>query len=356
MTNEPDWNNGPIEVEKQLWKVCRQLKETEVRTGLFRRMVKENVATGDVRSFVNKQAKLKRVNHEVHLGTVKHAMKNKLNDTLASADYLRKSKKELKGVLNSKFMYSKSKCRDLVRTYMRDAGHHKEKQITRLNRKFKHCKQRMNVSKPDSNPLPSEIEQIVNGVNIFMGALVPERSADPMICDKTIKLSKCELAFLRKGPRFMMRQTINEKEFSTELGKMVVKEKYDEADRLEDDLNVSTSRSEEVGLAERMVVAEAGLTYDKESRVIDMGRFKATNYKFNKFVHLPEAGSVESEAKHEIRKLEMLRIFRKSCTERTGVTSYSKSHGRLSIAKPRNVAVSVHNESHGEPSIAKSGT
>ena len=53
--------------------------------------------------------------------------------------------------------------------------------------------------------LPAEVETMVNGVNIFVEEVEPERSVDPMIHDKAIKLSKSELAFLRKGSRFMFR-------------------------------------------------------------------------------------------------------------------------------------------------------
>ena len=138
-----------------------------------------------------------------------------------------------------------------------------------------------------------------------------------MICDKSIKLTKSELAFLRKGPRFMMRQPANESDFCTEIGKMIVKEKYEKTDWTE--LNTSSSSGDDhapdVALteAEKQIVAESGMTYDKEYKVVDMGRFKATNYKFNRYVHLPEAGSVENEAKHEIRKAEMMKIFKKTC-------------------------------------------
>ena len=145
-----------------------------------------------------------------------------------------------------------------------------------------------------------------------------------MICDRSIRLTKSELAFLRRGPGFMMRQTVNEKEFCTELGKMVVKEKYDEADRnIADDSQISnrnnddsqTSTSNILDEAERRITAEWGMTYDKESGFIDMGKFRATNYKFNKFVHLPEASSIGMEARHEVRKAEMLRIFREVCSD-----------------------------------------
>ena len=148
----------------------------------------------------------------------------------------------------------------------------------------------------EDEDLPPEVNEIIKGVNIFQSDLEPEKSADPMICDKNIKLTKCELAFLRRGPRFMLRQNTNDKDFCTELGKMIVKQKYDQ---LENGDGMSDTEEDDLKEEERKIVAESGLTYDKETKTIDMGKFKATNYKFNKFVHLPDAESIEKESKHE---------------------------------------------------------
>ena len=297
MTSVP--NNSPRKVEKRLFRVCKKVREVEARAGLLRRMKKEGVATSDVRNFVRKQAELKRVNKHIHIPTVKQAMKDKLSDTYASLAELRKSKREIKEDLNYRFLYPKSKCRKLVSSYMREAADHKKRQHKRLNRKFDHCKEKMNeLTKDPRIPLPPEVCRIIEGVNIFNKDLEPERSADPMICDKSIKLSKCELAFLRKGPRFMMREATNEGDFCTEIGKMIVKEKYDHADRPDPDNDNScddSKTSRDLDMIDQKLTAEAALTYDKESSVIDMGKFRATNYKFNKMVHLPGSEDVERE-------------------------------------------------------------
>ena len=50
------------------------------------------------------------------------------------------------------------------------------------------------------------------------------------------------------------------------------------------------------------MIAESGLTYDKEFKTIDMGKSKANYYKFNQFLHLSQAESVEKESRNEIRK------------------------------------------------------
>ena len=343
MTSDP--NNSPRKVEKRLFRVCKRVREAEVRTGLFRRMKRQGIATSDVRNFVRKQAELKRVNKHVHVPTIKQAMKDKLSDTYASLVELRKSKKEIKEDLNHRFLYPKSKCRKLVKSYMRDTADHKNRQYKKSNDKFDHCKEKMNEFTKDTRLLLSpDICKIIDGVNIFNKDLEPEKSADPMICDKTIKLSKCELAFLRKGPRFMMREAINENDFCTEIGKMIVKEKYDQADRVDPD-NDESVVSGDIDSIDQKLTAEAALTYDKESGVIDMGKFRATNYKFNKMVFLPESESIEREAKHEIRKAEMLRVFKKVCSESGTTSSYNKNKNKKSSHR-------ISEPSHGKPSIA----
>ena len=232
-------------VEKRLANICLKIKETEVKIGFFRHMVRDGVATADVRSFVEKQAKLKRVDQNVHAPTVRQAMKSKLIDTIASLELLKKSKRDLVDSLCSEFSFPKSKCRNLIRSYMRDATVHKERHNERLSKKFKHCKKKMKINhdiveKQMIDCLPSEVKEIASGVNIFQNDLLPERSADPMICDKSIKLSKSELAFLRKGPRFMARQAITENDFCTELNKMIVKDKYEQADDIDLDNSDAT--------------------------------------------------------------------------------------------------------------------
>ena len=145
MTSEPVWNNGPEVVEKQLWRVCKKLKEKEVTADILGRMAREGVATGNVRSIVSNQAKLKHANKRVHLSTVNHAMRNKFSTASSSICELRRREKELSDVLHYNFKHPKSRCWNIIRTYMGEAVYHKERQKERLNKKFEHCKKRMRV-------------------------------------------------------------------------------------------------------------------------------------------------------------------------------------------------------------------
>ena len=141
-------------MEKRLSRVCRKIKETEVKARLFDRMVREDVATADVRNFVHNQTKLKRVNKAVHLPTAR----------------------DLKNVLNSEHNYSKSKCRKMIRSSMERAEYHKNRHIKCLKRKFKHCKSKMDdITEHITESLTENVNEIVEGVNIFHSEVVPEK-------------------------------------------------------------------------------------------------------------------------------------------------------------------------------------
>ena len=92
-------------VERQLTKVCRQLNVTEVNIGMFRRMVKTNVATNDVRSFAFNQQNLNRQSSRTAMILSRVAMKQKLRDAYSTARSLRDRKKMLKESLQPRGMF-----------------------------------------------------------------------------------------------------------------------------------------------------------------------------------------------------------------------------------------------------------
>ena len=65
----------PVRVERRLHKVCKKLNGTEVNIGLFHRMIKNGVATNDVRSFTLNQQKLKKSKSKPSSALLKTAMK-----------------------------------------------------------------------------------------------------------------------------------------------------------------------------------------------------------------------------------------------------------------------------------------
>ena len=95
-------------------------------------------------------------------------------------------------------------------------------------KKYHHCESKMKVDKDrcDFSDIPANVWELVKGVNLFQDKdLRPEKCAEPMICAPDIVLSEAEVAFLRKGPRFMLRPETDKNDFKLEVEKMTVKER-----------------------------------------------------------------------------------------------------------------------------------
>ena len=72
--------------------------------------------------------------------------------------------------------------------------------------------------------MPEGVIEYIEGINIFNSKVSPVGAVGPMICSSRIELNENERLFLEKGPRFMMRGELNEKEFRVEIEKMIAKE------------------------------------------------------------------------------------------------------------------------------------
>ena len=105
------------------------------------------------------------------------------------------------------------------------AADHRLKHRIKARKKYTHCERKMARDKDmnDFGDIPDKAWALLQGVNIFQDEkVVPEDTAEPMICSPSISISKAELAFLKKGPRFMLRQEVDECEFRVDLEKMML--------------------------------------------------------------------------------------------------------------------------------------
>ena len=165
--------------------------------------------------------------------------------------------------------------------------------------------------KCDLKDIPESVWDIVKGVNLFQGAVVdPEDSADPMVCSPEINLNESEMAFLKKGPRFMIRNESDIDGFKIEMEKMTVKEKMGASS--EGTLDTDESVVTETSLTEEAQneAAKTAMVYNKSDKALDLGKMKATDYKYNKHVFLPKHETVERESLHDIRRTTMLEAFK----------------------------------------------
>ena len=112
-------------VEKQLKEICMKLNETEANVEMFCNMVRNGIATNDVRNFVSKQSDMKRANNKYDLKLSRSVMRRKLDDACAQASRLRRTKNEIESLLTGKHGYSKSKLRNLVNRVKKQNTYHK---------------------------------------------------------------------------------------------------------------------------------------------------------------------------------------------------------------------------------------
>ena len=344
-------------VEEQLKGVCRKLNEIEANVEMFSQMVSNGVATNDVRNFVVKQSNMKKSDNKYDLKLSKTAMRRKLNDACAQGSKLRRTKRELESLLITQHGYSKSKLRNLINRVRKQNTYHRTRHKTKTIHKYKHCEKKMKtVSRVINNKsIPRDVWEVLKNVELFNDDLDPQPPADPMICDVNIKLSPEEMDFLRRGPRFMLRQQTNLTDFQIELEKMIAKEKFGDREKEDEeyDSGISSGESDtedsscgDLEFLSDRVAAEAAMVYLKKEKRLDLSRLKATNYKFNKFVHLPRAQQATAEAKHEVRRVAMEKIFNESCNQLDKEKRMDGTENRCDSRKKKK-AVKVERKSTG---------
>ena len=107
----------------------------------------------------------------------------------------------------------------------------------------------------------------------------------------------------------MVRQEVSEADFKTDLEKMTVKEKYN--DREDEGSELLDTSTDSVAIRAEKEEAKSTMVYLRSERSLDLGKMRATNYKYNKHVYLPKNDSTEKEALHEVRRMTMLDCFKK---------------------------------------------
>ena len=161
---------------------------------------------------------------------------------------------------------------------------------------------------------PAHTSEILSRVNIFSQdqySVRPEPSIGPFICDESIKLSPDELKILSRGPKFMVREELSSDEFDLEVEKMVAKQKFNDAFKSEDDLSSATTMQDtaqyirtnadgqtkpvtsnqklgEHDFNVKWAEYSGEMVYNEVDKVVDLGNLRASAYKYNKEIFVPE--------------------------------------------------------------------
>ena len=197
-----------------------------------------------------------------------------------------------------------------VRRAQEKVRHRKRQRKRKDDTKFKRIKEKQEREKMVEE-IPAETWEIIKDTNVFRKEeMEKETLIGPMICSTDISLSKEEIAFLTKGPKFMLRNELDEIEFSTEVEKMIAKQSYGEGEEGENGEEEETGERDK-SLERRLekIEAEAKMTYNKETKSLDMGNLKTSEYKYNRYIFLPRPGKAEKETLHNIRRREMKKVF-----------------------------------------------
>ena len=162
-------------------------------------------------------------------------------------------------------------------------------------------------------------------LKVFTGETIhQEDPKPPVITCSDIILTEDELAILKRGPKFTLRNTLSKEDYMAEVEKGLIKKKYDmigkeeiEGKVVEDDLEEEDEEDRRIREEAEWQEVKSSMIYDFENKEMDFGRSRATNWKGNKRIVLPKSGSTHLEAYLEIRRKTASKIW-DQCMEMLG--------------------------------------
>ena len=145
---------------------------------------------------------------------------------------------------------------------------------------------------------------IYSDLSVFNGPDgLPKRQEPlgPFICDKSIILSPEEILILKKSPKFSIMSEVDEKDYKIETEKMLCKHRYSfkkEKKKLYDHIETLEGKDMNKNLKKRKQDRKEEISkiwtdtkdryvYNPVNRSVSFLKRKPTDYKFNKYTHLP---------------------------------------------------------------------
>ena len=145
----------------------------------------------------------------------------------------------------------------------------------------------------------------------------------------------------------MLRQETSLLEFKTELEKMTVKEKISALNSGSSTPDESLTTDKELSEEASKEEAKTAMVYLKSEKVLNLGKLKATDYKYNKHIFLPKGETAEKEALHEVRRMSMLEAFKETMgkhSERKDKQKIETNLTKLELAGMKSLQRRVKNE------------
>ena len=365
-------------VECLLDETYEKLAGTEANIYVFTTLRGLGLATNDVLSFAKKQTIHKRVLKHPDRKVILSAMKSKLQDALSFAKRLRQRRDSLRKKLQKEIGNNGNEFRRLQDKLVNKYRGVKANEMAKAIKKVDHIKEREQLSKTVRNA-PVDTLEYLSGVNIFSTSqhdVRPEPPSKPFICDPQIKFHENELKLLARGPKFMVRERLKNDEFELDLEKSFAKNKYNNIfkESKDDCLSSRDTSESSLGPNERVhqtnnlsnetqgVVREnkvsdvrnnselwvensSNMVYNLKTKQFDLGNLRATKYKFNKEVFLPDPESTENEQLYELRRSEMRRIYNRACqSDNKPTVSHKSFNPETNLSKGEQLGLKVSNK------------
>ena len=287
-------------------------------------------------------------------------MRSKLSDALVYAKRLRRLRDGLKKKLSKEYGENRTalrRCLEALYSYYKTK---KAEEMSDARNKIDHLLEKEQLNNV-IREAPGETSELLSGLSIFspsQNELKPEPPTKPFVCDKSIELSPNELKLLARGPKYMVRDELSAEDFEVELEKMIAKKKLDTAfnkdDLKMDELGKVSAPHADQQLCENSGKSDMGkinnsklskannsnilweeqannMVYNIKDKSFNFGNLRATSYKHNKNVFLPQPESSDIEKNHEYRKSEMRRIFKRAVHKSNAKDSKSKPNHSESI-------------------------
>ena len=322
----------------QLNKIYADISDDNLRIWLLRELMKRNLSTRDIYSFINGQAKLRTDLKLLDYKTMTSAMRTKLNDIKKKLSRKIKKKLTLEDELDEEVVKmntkkhkkeNKKRSREIEKKYKMKIAHYtlKQKQkIVKCARKKKNFIKRTEV--PENMKDFKKLVVFKDPCDLPR----PQKPKGPFICDHTIKLDPEELVILNKDPKFSICRKVELLNFLLEVEKMLSKHRYsrsgvknkenldrikcitsDRVQQLLEEANIDNSLdhvSRRREIKKRWEEEKHRFVFNPLTQTINFNSRRATDYKLNKNVNLPKPLTCEEEFECETRKQAFIETYK----------------------------------------------
>ena len=364
------------ELKTRLQETYIKSTEYETRRKLLNTLVNEDLATRDIYSFLMNQAQNRLMDKRLDKKILKQAMGAKISDLKASHKQSEIDSKTLEKLLKRALNNKRQKFRRCIRSLKNKSKKIKHLMIKSYKKKIRHYRNTQkeqfmvsNAARKIFNPtlVPNKLKSYGN-LSIFKTPNhlpAPVKPLGPFICDSKIKVSASEMLILQKDPKFSVRSITNHKDFQVEVEKMLAKHRYRDEDHstfkkkrkknslfkvsLEDNLissinekgtgSIQKKKTRGERIAELWSENKEKYPYDPLNKSVSFAKVKPTDYKLNKYIHLPKPLDSEGEFFCELRRRKYMKTFEDylSLVEKTQreKDTKSKREGEMNNKEPK---------------------